>query len=348
MLQEMEGEHCMIGRFMAVTMESAVFMAKNYQTTVIPLHIAQISLKQIFDISTRLVSEQDEISGLEAFGWENHSWKYLSSIGNERIINLQRTKIYVFSDSVLCLGKIQQKNGSKSMGAKIWMDQIFSKLQRLWRNQWRADWIRVDHFPGFTTLQLYGKVTDLLSSLGETETFTRRILFMSMFNDISCDKKDHGEECLANAKVVSIFANKLGIRQWSFVGPSSEKKWFSVVENSPQRIWDIIEEKILVEFADSGCPIFRVTTPLSSVISKAKGTENCRFTLLQTKKQLRLFFAKLFLQISSIFTEQSQKRVKNVNPFTLDQRNLIWWWDNQLFSVKSRQKFRWRMTIQRK
>ena len=32
---------------------------------------------------------------------------------------------------------------------------------------------------------------------------------MSMFNDISCDKKDHGEECLANAKVVSIFANKL-------------------------------------------------------------------------------------------------------------------------------------------
>ena len=33
----------MIGRFMAETMESAVFMAKNYQTTVIPLHIPQIS-----------------------------------------------------------------------------------------------------------------------------------------------------------------------------------------------------------------------------------------------------------------------------------------------------------------
>ena len=38
------------------------------------------------------------------------------------------------------------------------------------------------------TLQLYGKVTDLLSRLGEApETFTGRILFMSMFNDISCD-----------------------------------------------------------------------------------------------------------------------------------------------------------------
>ena len=41
-----------------------------------------------------------------------------------------------------------------------------------------------------TTLQLYGKVTDLLSKSGETpEKFTGRILFMSMFNDISCGQE---------------------------------------------------------------------------------------------------------------------------------------------------------------
>ena len=65
-----------------------------------------LTLKQMFDISTRLVSEQDEISRLETIGWENHSWKYLSFIGDKRVINLQRTKVYVSSDSVLCLGKI--------------------------------------------------------------------------------------------------------------------------------------------------------------------------------------------------------------------------------------------------
>ena len=70
------------------------------------MNTTDLTLKQMFDISTRLVSEQDEISGLETIGWENHSWKYLSSIGGDRIINLQRTKVYVFSDSVLCLGKI--------------------------------------------------------------------------------------------------------------------------------------------------------------------------------------------------------------------------------------------------
>ena len=108
-------------------------------------------------------------------------------------------------------------------------------------------------FPGFTTLQLCGKVTDLLSRLGEApETFTGRTLFMSMFNDISCDGKGSEEECVANAKVVSILAKKFGIGQWSFIGPGSEKKWYSMEENSSQGIWDHIADKMLLEFAESG------------------------------------------------------------------------------------------------
>ena len=59
----------------------------------------------MFDISARLVSEQNEISGMETIEWENHSWKLLSLIGDERV-SLQRTKVYVFSDSLLCLGKM--------------------------------------------------------------------------------------------------------------------------------------------------------------------------------------------------------------------------------------------------
>ena len=99
-------------------------------------------------------------------------------------------------------------------------------------------------FPGFDTLQLSEEVKILLYRLGETpETFTGRILFMSMFNDVSCDKKDNEEECVANSKVVSIFAKKFGIGQWSFIGPGSEKKWYSMEENSPQGIWDHIAER---------------------------------------------------------------------------------------------------------
>ena len=52
--------------------------------------------------------------------WKNHTWKQLSLIGDVTVINLQRANVYVFSDSVLCLGKIHQHpNANKS-----WKDRI--------------------------------------------------------------------------------------------------------------------------------------------------------------------------------------------------------------------------------
>ena len=127
-------------------------------------------------------------------------------------------------------------------------------------------------FPGFTTLQLCGEINDLLSHLGEApETFTGRILFMSMFNDISCDRKGNEEECLANARVVKVLAKNFGIGQWSFIGPGSEKKWHSGEENSPLGAWGHIADEMLLEFAESGHPIFRAKTPFSRSKLKSKG-----------------------------------------------------------------------------
>ena len=127
-------------------------------------------------------------------------------------------------------------------------------------------------FPGFDTLQLSEEVKRLLFRLEETqESFTGRILFMLMFNDISCRIEDNASECLANAKLVSLYARRFGKGQRSFSGPGSEKKWYSMKEDSPQGIWDKIAERMLVEFAESGCPIFRATTPLSRGQLKSKG-----------------------------------------------------------------------------
>ena len=47
---------------------------------------------------------------------------------------------------------------------------------------------------------------------------------MSMFDDISCGTRDNEQECLANARLVSLYARKIGKGQWSFIGPGSEKK----------------------------------------------------------------------------------------------------------------------------
>ena len=58
-------------------------------------------MKQMFDISAKLVSEHDETYGWGTIDSENSSWKSLSLIGDEQVISLQRSKVYVFSDSVL-------------------------------------------------------------------------------------------------------------------------------------------------------------------------------------------------------------------------------------------------------
>ena len=72
-----------------------------------------LTLKKMFDISAKIVGEQDEISNVDTIRLEKHSWKYLSLIGDERVINLQRTKVYVFSDYVLCLCKILENTQIK-------------------------------------------------------------------------------------------------------------------------------------------------------------------------------------------------------------------------------------------
>ena len=172
---------------MAVTMELAVFMGKNYPNHCNSIaNTTDLTLKQMFDI-TKLVSEQDEISGLETIGWEKHSWKYLSLIGGERIINLQRAKVYVFSDYVLCLGKIHQNlESNKAWELRIrWItsSQSYRNFGRIDREPTEFEW---NIFPGFNTLQLSEEGMSFLYRLGETpENFTGRISFMSMINDIS-------------------------------------------------------------------------------------------------------------------------------------------------------------------
>ena len=161
-----DGEkHSMIwGTFMTVTMESAVFMGKNYLNKCNSIaNTTDLTLKQMFYISAKLVSEQDEISGLETIRWEKHSLKYLSLIGDERIFNLHRTKVYVFSDSVLCLGKILQNPESND----AWEDRLgWFRSSPEYRNFDRIDGEPMEFewniFPGFNTLQLSEEVKRLL------------------------------------------------------------------------------------------------------------------------------------------------------------------------------------------
>ena len=114
----------------------------------------------MFDISEKLiVGQSDEIYGVTPISWEDSSWKYLSLVGDEQVISLQRTKVYVFSDSVLCLGKMNENPQSNY----AWEDRLtwfkssseYRALDRIDGEPMEFEW---NIFPGFTTLQLCHKI----------------------------------------------------------------------------------------------------------------------------------------------------------------------------------------------
>ena len=172
-------EHSIIwGMFMAATLNAATFMGKNFSTiqTVVK-NYEDLTLKQMFNVTAQLVNNQDEINGLDKIQWEEYSWTRLSLIGDETVINLQRTKVYVFSDSVLCLGRVLQHPDSneawKNRVAGIQSERSYRDYDAINGESTEFEW---NIFPGFTTLQLCDKIKDLLSDLGQTpETFTGRI-----------------------------------------------------------------------------------------------------------------------------------------------------------------------------
>ena len=128
-------------------------------------------------------------------------------------------------------------------------------------------------FPGFNTLQLSKERSQKFTvQIGRNNRqFHRK---NSLHVDVQRHflwNKNNEEECLANARLVSLYARRFGKGQWSFIGPGSEKKWYSVSEDSPQGIWAKFAERMLLEFAESGRPIFSSTTPLSRGQLKSKG-----------------------------------------------------------------------------
>ena len=126
-------------------------------------------MKQMFDISEKLIAEQsDEIYGVNTIKWCDSSWKHLSLIGDEEVISLSHAKVYVFSDSVLCLGKMSENPQSNT----VWEDKLtwfksssqYRTLDTIDGEPMEFEW---NIFPGFTTLQLCYKVQEFLSKMSK-------------------------------------------------------------------------------------------------------------------------------------------------------------------------------------
>ena len=181
----------------------------------------------------------------------------------------------------------------------------------------------MEHFPGFTTLQLCDKVSDLLSSMGQTpESFTGRILFMSMFNDIFCDRYDNKDECLRNANIVKTFAGRFGIGQWSFIGPGSEKKVVFFREQSTRSLGPYCGRHVVGIRRKRTSYLPCNDSIVQGSAEKQRERESCLYISPLIKIQLIQFIALFFLSISSVSTEQWQPYARNLKTIKIERDNL--------------------------
>ena len=92
-----------------------------------------LTLMKMFEISEQLILEQsDEIFGVTRISWESSPWEQLSLVNDEEVISLSHATVYVFSDSVFCLGKVNQNPTSNTVWNSSCIDSKIHHNTELW------------------------------------------------------------------------------------------------------------------------------------------------------------------------------------------------------------------------
>ena len=90
------------------------------------------------------------------------------------------------------------------------------------------------------------------------------------------------ENCMANSMNIAEYAKKFPHGCWSFVEPGCEKKWCGTHVSKPNDEWNKTAEVMVLNFAESGHPVFRATSALERGEFKSKGGGK-KFCSLQRK-----------------------------------------------------------------
>ena len=239
--------------------------------------------------------------------------------------------------SLACLAKKWIRTQHQILfGCDNWNGSKIHHNTELWTQSTENRWNSRGIFSqGSLRWSLSREVQKFMSKICEPEQLQGRIIFMWMLNDIMWWNKDNETECIANSTLVSLFAKKI-------FGHGSAIKWYSTDKERPGGKWDRVAELTMIKFGHSGHPRssrwidndpirVKADTQFSEQRvrsleerSKAKEVGNYRNTSVPMVIRLKLFFAQLFLLISSVSTEHSQMCVRNTVPVKQVRRDPHW------------------------
>ena len=221
------------GMFMNTSLRAAVHLGKDYDKNLrFVKNYLWKTTGQLFRETEKLISGQTEITDINLINFQDFRW-VSTRLLHSRAYQYSTAKVYVFSDSVLCLGKMRD-NPFESWKKQIQRysdNDYFSELSRIDGQLLEFEW---KIFPGFTSMAILNEIQQMMGKLlCEPANFTGRIIFMSTFNDTPWDAKGNYELCVNNSKGIKQYARRFPRGPWSFSDPGSEKKWYGTHECKP-------------------------------------------------------------------------------------------------------------------
>ena len=183
------------GMLMNTTLRAAVHSAEDYDTKLqFVKNYLWKTTRQLFKETEKLISGQTTSTGISLINFQDLRW-VSTSLLHSRAHQYATAKVFVFSDSVLCLEKMGD-NPVESWKKQIqWYsdNDYFSELNRIDGQPMEFEW---KIFPGFTTVGILNEIQQTMGKIQcEPENFTDRIIFMSMFNGIVWDAEGNDELC---------------------------------------------------------------------------------------------------------------------------------------------------------
>ena len=297
------------------------------QTIYIPSKIQKISQWNRCSTSEKLVSEQsDVINGVRTSNWEHSSGKFYHWLVMKKS-SVSCTKRSTYFQILYCvLERWARTHNQILSGRTDWRGSKVHHKTELWTalmvSQWNSSGIFSQDSPHCSSAtksksycQKWAKSQKNLqdgssscrcwtTSHGDLKTMNRNtnlapISFLFM-------RKDFHQEDGHSSDLDQKRSGNLFMKANHKVNGTESKSWWwsdsakADTQSSDPQVHDLEE------------------------CSKANVVGNCQYTSSLMRKRLKLFFAQLFLFISSVFTEQSRICVKNVKIAMSEQGDLLW------------------------
>ena len=237
--------------------------------------------------------DQTEIGGLTTIDYKEPTWKSTTLLC-DTAIEITNAKTYVFADWVLWVGSISDqpveawKNKIKwyleLAISKIWIELIESQ----WNSSGNIPRIPYNGHPRRDS-KIYDWITVWAWAVRRKDHLHVNVQWHYM------GEQGNTEKCETNSVTVANSARRFPLGRWSFLELGSEKKWYGTYSDKPDGKWDKTAERMMLNFAESGHPIFRATSALERGELRSKESERSLFTSTVVKKPLNWFFARLFL-----------------------------------------------------